>query len=73
MRYQNAPDFDILKAYSKADALYKQLENLDYEQAIEVVDRNQLALSDSDFMLFTWDIVKCKIEKKNGKKYGRRN
>lgn len=73
MRYQNAPDFDILKGYSKADTLYKQLDHLDYEQAIEVVDRNQLALSDSDFMLFVWDIVKCKIETKNGKKYGRRN
>ena len=66
---QSAPSFNIRDAYKKADTLYGHIEKLDYGQALEVIDRNQLALSDSDFMVFTWEIVRCKVLSKN---HGRR-
>lgn len=72
MSIQTSLNFDIRSAYKKADVLYSHVENLDYKQALEVIDRNLLALSDSDFMVFTWGVVKCKVESKNGKPYGKK-
>lgn len=69
---QSTLTFDIRKAYAKAEVLYGHVKTLDYEQALEVIDRNVYALADSDFMSFTWEIVRCKLESKNGKKYGRK-
>lgn len=65
-------EFDIRTAYNKADKIFQQLEDTGHEDAIEIVDRNLLAV-DSEYMRFVWLIIECKLETRNGKKYGRRN